>query len=129
MKNNLTLPYYFNNQMPVYMANYQDTLQDLNNTYEEIKQNIQSKYDKVIGEIAELDKKIQDLYTNSTNNSKQWINQQISIIKNKINKKKEALEKWLKQKLEDAQKWLDGVMDMIKQKIADMIISMLNALK
>ena len=93
MKNNPTLPYYFNNQMPVYMANYQDTLQDLNNTYEEIKQNIQSKYDKVIGEIAELDKKIQDLYTNSTNNSKQWVNHQISAIKNKINKKKEALEK------------------------------------
>ena len=37
---------------------YSDKLQEINDTYTQIKDNIQKKYDKVMGEIVKLDEKI-----------------------------------------------------------------------
>jgi chromosome segregation ATPase len=108
---------------------YSDKLQEINDTYTQIKDNIQKKYDKVMGEIVKLDEKIRNIENNEkVQNSKQWINEQVTKIQNKISEKKKKLEEWLNKQLEKAQKWVDGVMEIIKEKIAEMIASMLKAL-
>lgn len=108
---------------------YNDKLQEINDTYTQIKDNIQRKYDKVMSEIVKLDEKMRNIKNNEkVQNSKQWINEQVTKIQTKINEKKEKLEKWLNKQLEKAQKWVDGVMEIIKEKIAEMIASMLKAL-
>jgi 2-hydroxy-3-keto-5-methylthiopentenyl-1-phosphate phosphatase len=108
------------------MANYQETIQEINDTYEDIKKKIQSKYDKVMNTIIELDGKITKVL--NSNNTQRWIDDQVSKLQKKIDDKKKALEDWLQKQLEAAQKWVDGILQIIKEKIAELLLSMIKAL-
>ena len=108
------------------MANYQETIREINDTYEDIKKKIQSKYDKVMNTIIELDGKITKVL--NSNNTQRWIDDQVSKLQKKIDDKKKALEDWLQKQLEAAQKWVDGILQIIKEKIAELLLSMIKAL-
>jgi F0F1-type ATP synthase membrane subunit b/b' len=95
---------------------------------EEIKSNIQKKYDKIMGKIAECQEKLNEIIQNAQKNSQVWVEKQKTKIMNKINMLKKKIEDWLKTQMEKAQAWLDNIKQEIMDFIAKLLMSMVLAI-
>ena len=96
--------------------------------FNDIKQKIEEKYNKVMGKIAKYQQDIIDLYNNSVGRSVEWVNRKIQDLKDKINDLKEKAQKWLMKKLQEAQRWLDNVKKEIEDFLKDLLVSMIESL-
>lgn len=101
----------------------QDKITEVIDQVTEIKNNIQKKYDKVLGKIAECQVQLDEVIKNAQKNSEIWVNKQKKKITKKINDFKKKIEDWLKDQLDKVQKWMDGV----KQDLMDFIAELLKS--
>lgn len=100
----------------------QEKIQEITNQLNEIKKNIQDKYDKIMSKVSDLQEKLQEI-NNSVGQSQQWIEKQKKKIQSKIDELTSKITDWLKEQMAKAQKWMDGVKDEIMQMIADLLLT------
>lgn len=105
----------------------QEKIQEVMNQLTEIKNNIQDKYDKIMGKVGELQEKLK-VIENAAGQSKQWIDKQKKKIQTKIDDLTKKITDWLKDQMEKAQKWMDGIKEQIMQMIADLLLTPVLAL-
>lgn len=104
-----------------------EKIQEVMTQLNEIKKNIQDKYDKVMGKVGELQEKL-SVIDNAVGQSKQWIDKQKKKIQTKIDDLTKKITDWLKEQLEKAQAWMDKIKEEITQMIADLLLTPVLAL-
>ena len=97
-------------------------------TLNDIKKNIQEKYDGVMGKIDKYTKEIDETIANKQNQSKEWVDKKVDRLKKKIRELTQKITEWLERKLNDAQAWLDNVKKDIEDFIKELLMSMVLAI-
>ena len=103
-------------------------IQEVTTQLNEIKKNIQDKYDKVMGKVGKLQEKLKAVEENAVGQSKQWIDKQKKKIQTKIEGLTKKITEWLKDQMEKAQSWMDKIKEEITQMIADLSLAPVLAL-
>ena len=109
------------------MASGAERISEVANTFNDIKKNIQDKYDKVAGRVEKLQKESDEL-DNANNQSPVWIEKQKKKIQSKIDTLLKNLENWLFDQLEKAQKWMDNMTKELTKIITDVLSAPLIAM-
>lgn len=99
-----------------------EKIQEVMNQLNEIKKNIQDKYDKIMDKVGGLQEQLIQVQ-NSTNQSPQWIDKQKKKIQTKIDDLTKKITTWLEEQLKKAQAWLDGIKEEITQMISDLLLT------
>lgn len=105
-----------------------DKISEAMQTLAEIKANIQEKYDKVMNRIDEYLSQIDEVIINAHNQSKEYIDKKVAKLKGKINDLTNKITAWMEQKLKEAQAWLDNIKAEIEEFVAELLLSMVNAI-
>lgn len=105
-----------------------DKISEAMQTLAEIKANIQEKYDKVMNRIDEYLSQIDEVIINAQNQSKEYIDKKVAKLKGKINDLTNKITAWMEQKLKEAQAWLDNIKAEIEEFVAELLLSMVNAI-
>lgn len=104
-----------------------EKIQEVMTQLDEIKKNIQNKYDKVVGKVEELQKKL-SVIDNAIGQSKQWIDKQKKKIQTKIDDLTGKIRTWLEDQMKKAQSWMDKIKEEITQMIANLLLAPVLAL-
>ena len=104
-----------------------EKIQEVMTQLDEIKKNIQNKYDKVMGKVEELQEKL-SVIDNAIGRSKQWIDKQKKKIQAKIDDLTRKIRTWLEDQMKKAQSWMDKIKEEITQMIANLLLAPVLAL-
>ena len=96
-----------------------DKIQEVMTQLSEIKENIQKKYDKVMGKIGGLQEQMDSV--DSADQSPQWKDKQKKKLSTKIKDLTKKITDWLKEQMEKAQAWMDKIKEEITQMITDLL--------
>lgn len=96
---------------------------EITNQVIEIKNNIQKKYDRVIGKINGLIEKQAKIVANAAAQSIYWVEKQKNKIQAKIDKLTQDIKDWLNKQLEKVQTWMNNVKKEITDFIKDLLMS------
>lgn len=96
---------------------------EITNQVIEIKNNIQKKYDRVIGKINELIETQAKIVANAAAQSIYWVEKQKNKIQGKIDKLTQDIKDWLNKQMEKVQTWMNNVKKEITDFIKDLLMS------
>ena len=98
--------------------------QETQETFNEIKTQIEEKYQKMIDKISSVQKEIDDAIYKYANKSQEWIDKKIKMLTNKLNEYKKIAEDWLKTQMNKLREWVKSIEDAIKEWIEKQIANL-----
>lgn len=104
-----------------------DKIQETMDTLNEIKTNIQTKYDGIMSKIVTLQTELSELPAKSKNHSEQWLNDQKVKLQSKIERYEQTAKEWIDQQLKKAQEWVDEIVNEIQAFILELAKSMITS--
>ena len=89
-------------------------------TLNDIKNNIQSKYDKIMKRIGALKNELDKLDDASKSHSELWVKERRKTINDKIDRLTNDSKKWQDEQLKKAQNWLSNVESEANNSVIDL---------
>lgn len=83
-------------------------LQEIRKKYQDMLDDIQEKYNKMLGSIRDLDEQIQKIKLNPQKLSKIKVDDEVKKLEKKLTTKQTTVENWLRDRENDIKEWLNN---------------------